>query len=208
MPVTVDHSPMRAEELGLRTVGQVLSHLQRERRLVVHVLIDGLEPDLKQMADVRKSPLNGHQIFIETADPREMALDILQQVEAQLAEADKAKAEAAKLLQTNQHGKAMEKLSGCLTIWYHAQESVLGTARLLKVNLDEIAVNGRPLNELIGLFKEQLQQIRSSLEDRDFVTLGDVLTYETEQTSVQWRSVLVGMRRIVGAMNDSVGAGR
>jgi hypothetical protein len=208
MPVTVDHSPLRAEELGLRTIGQVLSHLQRERRLVVHVLIDGLEPDLKRMADVRKSPLKDHQIFIETADPREMALDILQQVEAQLGEADQAKVEAAKLLQTNQHGKAMEKLSGCLTIWHHAQESLLGTARLLKVNLDEIAVEGRPLNELIARFKEQLAQIRSSLEDRDFVTLSDVLTYETEQTSVHWRSALGVMRRTIGAMSDPIGAGR
>jgi hypothetical protein len=208
MPVTVDHSPLRAEELGLRTIGQVLSHLQRERRLVVHVLIDGLEPDLKQMADVRKSPLNGHQVFIETADPREMALDILSQVEAQLGEADLAKAEAAKLLQTNQHGKAMEKLSGCLTVWHHAQESLLGTARLLKINLDEIAVEGRPLSDIIGQFKAQLTQIRSSLEDRDFVTLGDALTYETEQTSVDWRSALGAMRRIIGSMGDPVGAGR
>src|SRR5208282_3538927 len=107
MPVTVDHSPLRAEELGLRTVGQVLAHLQRERRLVVHVLIDGLEPDLKHLADVRKSAVKDHHVFIETADPREMALDILRQVETQLGEADRIKGEAAKLLQNNQNVRAM-----------------------------------------------------------------------------------------------------
>src|SRR5580704_13490670 len=165
MPVTVDHSTLRTEELGLRTIGQVLAHLQRERRLVVHVLIDGLEPDLGRLGDVRKSPLKDHHIFIETADPREMALDILRQVETQLGEADCAKSEAAKLLQTNQHGKAMEKLSGCLTVWHHAQESLLGTARLLKVDLEQITVGGRPLTELISQFKEQLKQIRLSLEN-------------------------------------------
>ncbi|MGA2443251.1 MAG: hypothetical protein ABSH08_20040, partial [Tepidisphaeraceae bacterium] len=66
MPVTVDDSPLRAEELGLRTVGQVLAHLQREKRLVVHVLIDGLEPDFRRLGDVRKSPLKDHHVFIET----------------------------------------------------------------------------------------------------------------------------------------------
>ena len=199
MPVTVDDSPLRAEELGLRTVGQVLAHLKREKRLVVHVLIDGLEPDLQRLGDVRKSPLKDHHVFIETADPREMAMDVLKQVESQLGEADRIKNEAAKLLQSNQNTRAMEKLSGCLTTWQHAQESLLNTARLLKIDLDQIVIGGRPLTELIVQFAEQLKQIRTSLENRDFVTLGDVLIYETEQTSSQWRLALEELRRMIGA---------
>jgi len=205
MPVTVDDSPLRAEELGLRTVGQVLAHLQREKRLVVHVLIDGLEPDLRRLGDVRKSPLKDHHVFIETADPREMAMDVLKQVEAQLGEADRIKNEAAKLLQSNQNVRAMEKLSGCLTTWQHAQESLLSTARLLKIDLDQILIGGRPLTELIMQFAEQLKQIRSSLENRDFVTLGDVLIYDTEQTSAQWRLALEELRRMIAAMPGLAG---
>lgn len=197
MPVTVDHSPLLAEELGLRTVGQVLAHLQREKRIIVHVLIDGLEPDLRRLGDVRKSSLNDHQIFIETADPREMAMDILKQVESQLSEADRIKTEAAKLLQTNQNVRAMEKLSGCLTTWQHAQESLLGTARLLKIDLDHIVVGGRPLTELVAQFAEQLKQIRSALENRDFVSLGDVLIYETEKTNINWRQALETLRNAI-----------
>lgn len=197
MPVTVDHSPLRAEELGLRTVGQVLAHLKREKRLVVHVLIDGREPDLGRLTDVRKSPLKDHQVFIETADPNEMALDVLNQVEAQLGEADRIKSEAAKLLQSNQNVRAMEKLSGCLTTWQHAQESLLGTARLLNISLDHITVGGKPLTDLVTEFAEQLKQIKSSLENRDFVTLGDLLIYETTQTSAQWRQALSTLRKMI-----------
>ena len=197
MPVTVDHSALHAEELGLRTVGQVLAHLQKERRLVVHVLIDGREPDLRKLGDVRKSPLKDHHIFIETADPREMAMDILKQVEAELGEADRIKTEAAKLLQSNQNVRAMEKLSGCLTTWQHVQESLQGTARLLKIDLEKIKLGRGPLTGLIARFTDQLKQIRSSLENRDFVTLGDVLTYEIEQTSAEWREALEAMRRLI-----------
>ena len=48
MSVTVDQRPLPVEELGLNTVGEVLTHLQKSGggRLVVHVLIDGQEPDL------------------------------------------------------------------------------------------------------------------------------------------------------------------
>jgi hypothetical protein len=197
MPVTVDDSTLRTEDLGLRTVGQVLAHLQRERRLVVHVLIDGREPDLGKLGDVRKSPIKDHHVFIETADPREMAMDILKQVEAELSEADRIKSEAAKLLQNNQNTRAMEKLSGCLTTWQHVQESLQGTARLLKIDLEKITLMKGPLTGLIVRFSEQLKQIRASLENRDFVTLGDVLTYEISSTSAEWREALEVMRRLV-----------
>jgi hypothetical protein len=164
---------------------------------VIHVLIDGREPDLRQLGDVRKSPLKDHHIFIETADPREMAMDILKQVEVQLGEADRIKGEASKLLQSNQNVRAMEKLSGCLTTWQHAQESLLGTARLLKIDLEKISVGRRSLTELIASFTEQLKRIRSSLENRDFVTLSDVLIYETNKTSAEWREALEAMRRLI-----------
>src|SRR5687768_1685856 len=44
MSVIVDQQPLAAETLGLTTVGQVLAHLKRDNRLIVHVLIDGKEP--------------------------------------------------------------------------------------------------------------------------------------------------------------------
>src|SRR3712207_4805143 len=99
--VTVDHEVLEAERLGLHTVGQVLSHVQRENRLVVNLLIDGQEPDLDRLGAVKQSPLTGHTLFIETAEPRQMALEVLAEVEEQLREADRLKAEAVDLLQRN-----------------------------------------------------------------------------------------------------------
>ena len=69
MSVTVDDVSIPAEKLGLRTVGQLLSHLQRDNRLIVHVLIDGEEPDLARLPALRQSLLNGHTLFIETTEP-------------------------------------------------------------------------------------------------------------------------------------------
>ena len=43
MSVIVDDQTIPAEQLGLTTLGQLLNHLQRDNRLVVHVLIDGQE---------------------------------------------------------------------------------------------------------------------------------------------------------------------
>jgi hypothetical protein len=197
MSVTVDHRPLAAENLGLKTLGQVLAHLQKDNRLVVHVLIDGEEPDLDHLPTVKQSPVSGHTVFIETADPRQMAIEVLNEVEAALDEADRLKNESADLLQRNQNAPAMEKLAGCFTTWQHAQESVLKTAQLLRIDLSQIRAGKVSMQALFEEFSRQLKQIRTSLENRDFVTLGDLLLYETTETSAQWRSAISAMKTTI-----------
>jgi hypothetical protein len=193
MMVTVDQSRLQADELGLQTVGQVLSHLKRSNRLVVHVLIDGQEPDLTQMAAVRRAPLNGHTVFIETTDPREMARSVLSAISQQLQDADAAKADASALLQKGQTLKAMEKLSGCFTAWQHAQQSLSGTAQLMNLNLSTIFAAGKPVSQLLEEFTQQLRDIKSALENRDFVSLSDILLYETADMATHWSPALAAL---------------
>src|SRR5918993_962198 len=178
MSVTIDHVTLLTDDLGLKTIGQVLSHVQTRNRLVINMLIDGEEPDLDRMSDVRRVPLNGHTLFIETAEPRAMALEVLAEVEEQLAEADRLKGEAVDLLQRNAAVRAMERLSGCFSTWQHAQESVLKTAQLLRLDLAGITIEGRRLADVLNEFAGQLREVKHAMEDRDFVTLADVLTYE------------------------------
>jgi hypothetical protein len=198
MSVTVDRRPLAAEQLGIETVGQLLSHLQRDsNRLIVQVLIDGQEPDLSQLTRVKKIPLRDHILFVETADPRELAVSVLAEVENQLEEADRLRGEASDLIVRGNNHKAMEKLSGCFTTWQHAQESVLKTAQLLRLDLENIDVDGQRLSDLVRAFAEQLRSIKGALENRDFVLLNDILTYEAHQTSAKWRSAIGAIR---GAM--------
>ena len=135
MSVTVDHEDLAAESLGLTTIGHVLSHLQRDNRLVINLLIDGQKPDLGKLGQIRSSPLNGHTLFIETAEPREIALDVLAEVDAQLEDGDRLKDEAVDLLQQNNPAAAMERLSGCFTIWNAARESIQKTTLFLSLAL-------------------------------------------------------------------------
>jgi hypothetical protein len=195
--ITVDHQPLSAEQFGLKTVGQVLAHIQRENRLVVHVLIDGQEPDLDHLNAVKQSPLRGHTLYIETAEPRQMALDVLDEVEFQLDEADQLRAEAVDLLLSNQTIKALEKLQRCFTTWQHAEESVLKTAQLLRVDLDRLKVGDHSFRAVLGEFAEQLKAIRNALENRDFVALSDVLSYECGAMSEQWIDAIGAMRSAI-----------
>jgi hypothetical protein len=190
MSVIVDRQPIPADEMGLKTVGQVLAHLKRDNRLIVHVLIDGQEPDLRRFKAVKKSPLAGHTVFIETADARKMAHDVLDEVEAQLSEADRLKGESATLLQKNQVAPAIEKLGGCFSAWQHAQESVLKVAQLRRIDPQTIKVHGRAFTELLAEFTANRRQIRTALDVRDFATLSDILAHKMNRAVEQWREAL------------------
>ena len=196
MSVTVDDQPLPADRLGLKTVGQVLRHLRREgsRRVVVHVLIDGKEPDLHRLKTVKRFPVATHSIFIETADPRQMADQVLYAVEAELSEADRLQSESAALLKRKQIAPAIEKLGGCFTSWQHVQESIVKTAQLLRIDLDCVNVHGKSLSDLLGDFTAHLRRIRAALEERDFPGLMEMLAQQTTGASSQWRAAVASLR--------------
>ena len=202
MSVVIDHEMFAAEAMGLRTVGQVLSHLKRANRLVVNLLIDGRAPDLSQFQTVQQSDVHGRTLFIETTKPREMVLEVLEQVEAQLSDADVFKTDAADLLQKNQIPRAMERLGLCFTTWQAAQESVLKTGQLMRIDVDRVRIGDRSMAEVLADFTDQLRQIKQALVNRDFVLLADMLLYETTETNRQWTLLLERMREETETMDN------
>jgi hypothetical protein len=198
MSVTVDHESLAAEELGLQTVGQVLAHVRREDRLVINLLIDGQQPDLSEIGRLRQSLVRGKTLYIETIEPRQMALEVLDEVEAQLHQAERIKTESADLLQQNQVAKAMEKLGQCFTTWQTAEESVHKIGQLMRIDLGELRIERQSLIEILADFTGQLRQIKETLVDRDFVSLSDILLYETTETNQRWEAVLEALRGVIG----------
>lgn len=199
MSVTIDQELFDAEKHSYSTVGHVLQHLQRDNRLVTYLLIDGDEPDLQNMGNLRRTALGDCTVYIETANPHDMAFEVLGEVEAQLGEAERLKNDAVDLLQHNSVERAMQKLSGCFSTWQSAQESVLKTAQLLRIDLDQLRTEAGTLQEMVRDFTLQLNDIKSALMNRDYVQLADILSFEASETNNRWRCALTAMRGAVGA---------
>ncbi len=197
MSVTIDHEPLPVGELGLQTVGQVLAHVAKDNRLVVQVLIDGQEPDIDQIGSVRSTPVDGRTIFIETANSAELAINVLDEVVDQLATAEQSKQTAADLLQQGQTSKALCDLGVCIRAWQHAQQSIVKVLELLRVDPGDVNVANQPLEQCLANFSLQLRQIKTSLEQRDFVSLGDILQYETSDTTQSWLSCIDAVRQLI-----------
>lgn len=197
MPVTVDDQSLPADRLGLRTVGEVLSHLRQQNRLVVQVLVDGEEPDLTQMSALRARPLGEHSVYIETTAPDELATQILREVTQQLEQTDSLRESAVELLRQNQANRALEKLAGCFAAWHSAQQSVQQIAELLSIDLQHVRIDGQSLAEVLSRFAEQLRELRRALENRDYVLLGDVLGEDAADTTRQWIDAIRQLRDVI-----------
>jgi hypothetical protein len=190
MSVTIDQELFAAESMGMTTVGQVITHAQRDKRVVVNVTIDGRSTPVDQLSKIRKSLIVNQTLYIETAQPRELAHDVLENVRELLTNSQPHRAATIALLDKNQIGPAMEKLSAYFSNWQQAQESVIKVSRLLGINLDVITVNDRPIEEILAEFTQQLRQVKITLANRDFVTLSDILIYEAPETLNRWMAVI------------------
>jgi hypothetical protein len=127
-----------------------------------------------------------------------MARGVLEDVEVQLHEADRLRGESLDLLDKSQAAGAMEKLSGCFSYWQHAQETVLQTAQLLRIDLSCVNVDGRAFTELLAEFSGHLREIKTALEERDFGGLARLLKYETDRSCAQWYQAIQCLRVAIG----------
>jgi len=197
MSVVIDRQPLAFRELGLQTVGQVLAHVARDNRLVVQMLIDGQEPDIAQIGSVRATPIDGRTIFIETANSAELAHTVLNEVSDQLNSAEQSKQTAAELLQQGQTTSALSQLGFCIRAWQDAQQCVVKVLELLRIDAADVRVSNQPLEQCLANFSLQLRDIKSSLEQRDFVRLGDTLLYETADTTSSWLACVQAVRQLI-----------
>src|SRR5207247_4602463 len=117
-------------------------------------------PILDQLCEVKQVLVQAHTLFIETAEPREMALEVLDEMEAQLRDADRFKGEAVELLQRGDAAKAMEKLGTCFRTWNNAHEAVVKTAELLRLDLEAVRIDEQSLSDLLGAFTGQLRDVK------------------------------------------------
>lgn len=197
MPIVIDRKNLAAESMGMETFGNVLTHLQKENRLVVHVLIDGEEPDLSALTALRQTRLADHTIFVETTEPAAMALDALEATDAVIDEAAQLSAAAAEALGAGNQNKAFQQLAGAFGKWQNAQDSVLKVSQLLRIDLETIEADGESLTKILDSFSGQLRDIRSAIEARDFVALADVLNYEIPTCAAQWHAAIEAMRGVI-----------
>jgi len=164
-----------------------------EGRVVVEVQCDGqLMPpdDLQRRHD---EDVSERRIELRTADPRQLAVSVLEQVRIQLNLAAEQQEEAATLLQQDRMVDAMQLVGEALGAWQSAEQAVSQGARLTGLDLESIEVEGHSASKLVTDLADKLVALRDAVAARDTIALADQLAYEWPETTGQWRALLMEM---------------
>jgi len=181
------------------TVEDALRHVQANLcapgHVVVSVRCDGQGLSGEAMAAALQKPASSFERLDVFTDTKEaLVSDAMGNALASLTETDAACRRVAELLTEGKTVEAAETLSDCLSIWQQIHVAVARSIEILRLDPEQIRVDGEPLTELIGKPREVLLQVKEALQARDHVLLADILQYEFQEVTGRWHDIATRLR--------------
>jgi hypothetical protein len=182
MSIIIDDEPVA--ESQFKCVGDVLEHVRgRDKaRLIVRVLLDGAVPQARELG---QHALGQRTLYVETADRKQLAGGALREAEEILDAADTFRQQAIDELSAGKVQESMPALNQWLASWKQSQTALVESAWAVGVDLETLGIQ-----ELVAELANQLRQIKTALESKDYVTLADILNYEAPASMERWREAL------------------
>lgn len=191
MPVYLDDQPLN---LQAARVGEILDAAARrlgERgRIIAQVELAGDVLDDQQLAACRSAELGGRELRLLSADPRELVLESVPEVCAELQALGPVQGQVAQLLQQDKRRAALGKLPEILGVWQRAQQLLGYALTLLGDAAEGLEVDGRSPGQFVEALAKQLREARQLIEAADTVALADALAYEWPKTAEHWVELL------------------
>jgi len=176
---------LAGSDLG-SVLGAAQQQLQGQGRVVVEVQVDGRTLVGDEVSDQQHQPIADTEVRLYSANPRELAGEVLDQVRQRLEDARRLQQEAATSLQQDNSAEALHHISSLIEIWMQTQQAVLYSVAILDIDLDGFKINGQPMAELAEELISQLKALKQLIGDGDMVALADVLAYEWPGIVDQW----------------------
>jgi hypothetical protein len=183
MDVTVDNVrnvPLEGNPADIRAAITALSSMLRQQGRIIQALkIDGQE----LRADNTESLLNRPVTEVATLEAVSEDLSayagrLLEEMQPVLPELSQACHDLAAVFQGNQPEEGFEPFQRLAEIWSVIKSRELEVAELLGCSLDDIRVDGMPVQRMHDELNRFLEEAADALTLRDCVLLGDLLEYE------------------------------
>ena len=198
MQVLLDSDPC---EMQAQTIGEAIAAAstlaQTRGRLIVDIIVDGSRWSEQQLDSAEHNGATADTVEFITAEPRELVLRTFEDAAEALEDADILQKEAAELLQSDQSIICMDKLAEALSIWLTVQQAIVKGSQVVELQLDNISVKKTPITESIARLNENLQLLRSALQQDDQIAVADALLYEFPDIINEWKSILEHLQSLV-----------
>ena len=210
--VFINGEPGEPKAAGEATLGTVIEGL-RERLIrqqglaIVSVTLDGNVLDrAAQVARGSEKASAFRKLEIQTIEPVSFSLKTLQGLQDHLGQLEDLHVQASEMLRAGSFDDASVQLDGCFQGWAVALQAVRDISSLTGISLQGTSIDGETALESLEKLTVQLNAFRKAYDERDIVTIGDLVRYELQPLAGRWRKVmetLAGMIREKGGASES-----
>jgi len=170
---------------------QVSRRLRGTGRVITAVRCDGRTVPADELECTLARPAREYgSIEFQSSEVAGLVRAAMQEAGRLFIESDRLRHKAADLLNEAKSSRAMELLGQCFRIWSQVYETVLKGAQLRQVNLLAVDVPDVDVTAWLGLLADRLREVKGALEVGDHVLLADLLRYEFDDVSEQWKRLL------------------
>lgn len=203
--IFVDHEPLAVDALARdATVSAVVDHVRAgiagTGRMVLGLRCDEQDVSMDRLEQVLGMPCAAvGRLDVLTGCPGALVADALGVTRGALAETYATVATAASHLSSGDAAAAMRELADCCAVWARVHEAVVRACGLLALDVSGVAIEGRAVSQWLRDLAKTLLGIKTAIESRDTVLLGDILRYEMDQTLGDWERMLDGLIEIASS---------
>lgn len=186
------------EHPELLSKGQTLEELLKavkERvgssgRMIVAIECDGevLGPD--QLDDALAGRTDAYrQIDFQSAVPAELARQALGATTSMLDEIRPLTGSVADQLNQSRIADAMKTMERLFGLWNDVYRGVYNTLKLLNIDPASIELSTGTAADQMGRLLEHLRGVKETLQNKDYVQLADIFSYELEPSIQEWKTM-------------------
>jgi len=169
---------------------QARVHAESTGRLIIDILVDG-QPAPDEIFDDEPQGLGDiNELRFTTADTNELVIETAQTAidSIDLLKADQE--EGAKLIRAGDITDSMETLRSVLEGWQAVRDIVDQIAQLTEIDIPTLQVGHEKGSEIIESLSKSLAEVRETLQNEDWSSLGDVIEYDLNELAVKWSALL------------------
>lgn len=206
MQVTLDGQPFASALSAEAPLEALLDEVRPTvgDRLIVAVAINGQMLEAPDLERVLAAPVAaGVTVELQSARPRQLALDALRGLALELGDAPAALHAAAERLAAGQTSAGVQDVGSHLALWQTLHQALQQCSQLLGENLLARQHDGRTLQSAFEEVVGELSALRDTLEARDMVRLADTLRYELPELCTRWQTTLHAVADEVAAAEDA-----
>jgi len=172
---------------------QARLHAESQGRLIVDILVDGQPAtdalfdenakDLPPINELRFTTADTNALIVETAQTAIDSIELL-----------KADQEAGvEQIRSGDLQDAMESLRAVMEGWTAMRDIVDQITQITNTELATLKVGQESGSEIIDSLSKSLEEVRETLKNEDWSSLGDVIEYDLNELATKWAALLFAL---------------